>query len=283
MISVLVTGATGYIGGAVVRALRARGHRVVGTTRTPAAGYVRATLEAPASMIAAMSTVDAVVHTAFPGTADGAAVETSAVTAMLAAAGDRPFLYTSGIGVVGPTGAEPVGEAGPLNPMPWLSWRRDLELATLAAPHGLVVRPGLVYGRAGGLVLTALVGAAVATGVSAYVAPGTTAWPNIHVDDLGDLMAEVVTRAPAATVLHGVTGESTPKQVAEAIGRLVGNPVAVGLPLAEARERVPYAEWLTTHQRVGSSAAATLGWRPCQPDLPVDLEFGSYRDLLPTT
>lgn len=84
MISVLVTGATGYVGGAVVRALRARGHRVVGTTRTPTAGYVCATLEDPAGMVAAISTVDAVVHTAFPGTADGAAVETSAVTAMLA-------------------------------------------------------------------------------------------------------------------------------------------------------------------------------------------------------
>lgn len=58
-----------------------------------------------------------------------------------------------------------------------MTWRRELELATLAAA-GAVVRPGLVHGHAGGLVLTGLIQAALATGASRYVLPGDNAWPH---------------------------------------------------------------------------------------------------------
>ncbi|HEY7593423.1 MAG TPA: NAD-dependent epimerase/dehydratase family protein [Actinophytocola sp.] len=289
MTTVLVTGATGYLGSAAARSLRASGHRVVGTARTPAAAEklaaagvhpVAATLEQPTSLVAALSTVDAVVHAAF-GSGDGAAAaETAGVRAMLTAIGDRPFLYTSGIGVVGETGECQVGEDAPVRPPAWMGWRRELELATLAAGHGLVLRPALVYGRAGGLVLTGLIRAALQSGAARYVAPGTNEWPNVHVDDVGDLAARALDAAPG-TVLHAVAGESTPRRVAEAIGRLIGRPEATtGVPPDRAPGMVPFADWLGTRQRVAAPHAHRLGWTPAGRPLEWEVERGSYRYLL---
>jgi len=77
--------------------------------------------------------------------------------------------YTSGLGIVGDTGDRIVTEDDPVDPPPAMAWRRGLELDTLRADNGIVIRPPLVYGRGGGLVLTGLVRAAVAAGAARYL------------------------------------------------------------------------------------------------------------------
>jgi nucleoside-diphosphate-sugar epimerase len=243
---------------------------------------VTANLADPEALRAAMVGADAVVHTAFPTASDASAVETTGVRAMLDAIGDRPFLYTSGIGVVGDTGDRPVGEDDPVHPPAGMRWRRELELATLDAPHGLVLRPGLVYGRAGGLVVTGMINAAIRSGVSRYVLPGVTSWPNVHIDDVGELAALALEAAAGGAVLHAVAGESTPRDVAEAIGRLIGRPEATaGLPPDQARGVVPFADWLGANQRVTAGQSRALGWEPNGMPLTQEIEAGSYRSLLP--
>jgi nucleoside-diphosphate-sugar epimerase len=145
-----------------------------------------------------------------------------------------------------------------------------------------VLRPGLVYGHAGGLVLTGLIRAALESGAARYVAPGTNEWPNVHVDDVGELAALAVDTGGPGTILHAVGGESTPRRVAEAIGRLIGRPEATtGVAPDEAHGTVPYADWLGTRQRVAAPNARRLGWAPAGPPMTREIEYGSYRSLLP--
>jgi hypothetical protein len=89
-------------------------------------------------------------------------------------------------------------------------------------------------------------------------------------------------RSLDASLSSAVAGESTPREVAAAVGRLIGRPEAtVGLPPDQARGVVPFAGWLGTHQRVTAGNAARLGWKPTGVPLIEEIETGSYRSLLP--
>jgi len=210
-------------------------------------------------------------------------VESAAVTAMLSAAGTRPFVYVSGIGVVGQTGDQPVSETDRVRPPPGMSWRRELEQNTLAAPHGIVLRPGLVYGHAGGLVLTGLIRGAIQTGEARYAAPGDNSWPNVHLDDVSALGAKALEHAPAAgTVLHAVGGHSTPRHVAGAIARLIGRPDRAEAFPEHRIDEVPFGAWLRSNQCIDATMTRQLlDWSPTGPDIEEDLTHGSYRSLLP--
>lgn len=290
---VLVTGASGFIGAGVGRALRAHGHHVLGLARSTASAErlrrssvepVFGALEEPERLRSAVTGVDAVVHAAFArhGTDDmsrAGEVETEGVRALLEVVGDRPIIYTSGLGVVGETGSRPVTDADPVHPPPGMAWRRALELDTMRAAHGVVIRPPLVYGHASGLVLTGLIEAALAAGASHYPLPGDNSWPNVHVDDLAEAFALALSAAPAGTVLNVVGGVSTPRAVAEAIGRLIGRPEATtGLPPEKARDVMPFADWLGTNQVVDATTTrAVLDWQPTRPAVTDDIATGSYR------
>ncbi|HEX6912034.1 MAG TPA: NAD-dependent epimerase/dehydratase family protein [Longimicrobium sp.] len=277
---VFVTGATGYVGTAVARALRAAGHAVVGLARSEDAAakleaggcaVLRGSLGDGDVLARGAGEADAVIHTAATGGADQAEVDAAAVHALLdALAGSgKPFLYTSGIWVLGPTGGGVADEDAPANAAVIVAWRPSVERAVVdAAARGIrsvVVRPGVVYGRGGGTP-GGFVASGRRKGVVRYVGDGSQRWPFVHVDDLAELYV-LALDAPAGTVLNAA-GPSLPvRDVAEAAARATGAR-AVAWPLEDARARLGvYADALALDQQVSAERARVLGWRPSRPSV----------------
>ena len=291
---VCVTGATGYIGGAVARGAVRHGLRVTALARSDVAASaleqdgitpVRGRLEDDEGL-GECAAADAIVHAAFAR--DGyerleAAidVEVRATQSLLDLAAERdiPVLYASGIGVVGRTRRVAQEDDEPATPA-GMQWRRVLEERVLAA-DGVVVRPGFVYGHGGNEILRALIRAAATRGVAAYPGNGGNAWPNIHVDDLAALYIRALERGARRAVFHGVGFEATVRSVCESIARLVGG-MSASLPPDEARTVVPFADWMGGMSvRVGTARTqAALAWTPTGPAIQDDVEHGSYRVLL---
>ena len=157
---VFLTGATGYVGSAVLDAFARAGHRVTALVRHSSAASdapSRASVDSivgdlsnPASYIAAAAACDALIHTAFESSARGASVDRVAVEALMdvaaraTAAGRRvAVVYTSSVGVLGPAGSPVAEDAVPQPPAP-LVWRLAHEAAVLDAAR----RSGVQIGRA---------------------------------------------------------------------------------------------------------------------------------------
>ncbi|HEX6367784.1 MAG TPA: SDR family oxidoreductase [Longimicrobium sp.] len=288
--TVFVTGATGYIGTAVVQALQAEGHDVTGLARSAGAAekleaagveVVWGSLTDLSVLSRGARAADAVIHLGATGDADQGEVDTAAVHAMLNAVEGtgKPFVYTSGVWVLGDTGDRVADEDAPLHPAEIVAWRAEVE-ATMrdAAAWGIrsvVVRPAVVYGRGGGTP-GMFVSAARRKGVVRYVGDGTQRWPFVHVDDLAALYVLAVD-APAATLLTAADGPSIPvRHVAEAAAQANGAE-SEAWPLDEAREKLgPYADALALDQQVSAERAMGLGWKPSRPSVLDELRTGSY-------
>jgi nucleoside-diphosphate-sugar epimerase len=285
---VLVLGATGYVGAVVVEHLLHAGHRVTAASRSAGTGKGGATavpvdLRDPASVAALVTPdVDAVVHAAAPlGAADVPAAD--ALVGALAGS-SRPLVWTSGIWVLGRTGRTPADESSPVSPIALVAPRAEVESRVLAAAHrgvrSVVLRPGIVHGRGGGI-LAMLVEWAREHGHGRWVG-GTPAprWPLVDVDDLAELYRLALTQAAAGTILHGVaepgtSAESLAVAAAQAAG--VGRSAAAW-PQEEAAGTLgeAFAEALALDQVVGADRARALGWAPSRPDAVADLTAGSY-------
>lgn len=300
---IFVTGATGYIGAAVAEALLARGHRVLGLSRSvESAGRMRArgiepwpgNLDDTAGLRRAAGESDGVVHTAFNydnWSAIPAAFEQEhhAVSAMLEglAGTGRPFVYTSGTGTLGDTGKELAPEQPVTDPAPFVRVRAEVENQVLGAVdagvRGIVVRPGLVYGRGGSGLLNALIQLSVQAGIGRTPGDGENAWSVVHVEDLGALYALAVEQAPPGTILHAVAGEPVRmRDIAAAISRAMGKGDRVDeWPLEAARAHFPMADVLASEKRVSAvNARALLGWVPARPSIGDEIEHGSYRAVI---
>ncbi|MEX0170308.1 NAD-dependent epimerase/dehydratase family protein [Streptomyces sp. LMG1-1-1.1] len=286
---VLVLGATGYIGSAVVSRLTREGHDVVPLVKNAASLHpdvpVRVgDLTDPASLRAAVTDdVDAVMHLATP-TGDEA-VDTAALDALLAPlrGTGRAFVYTSGVWVLGATGDAPATEDTGTDPIAIVGYRPRIEQRVLAAAgddvRAVVVRPGIVYGRDGGIPAL-MTGWAREHGTGRYVGSVSTRWPMVHVDDLAELYALTLTKAQPGDLLHGVAWESVPAAaVAAAADIAAGGPGrAEPWPHAEAAEALgaPFAEALALDQVVsGRRAVEELGWQPSRPYVLTELAGGS--------
>lgn len=285
---VFMTGATGYVGMPVVQALRAAGHDVIGLARSDEAA---ATLEASGCAVVrgsltdldvlaeAARSADAVIHLGATGGADQAEVDTAAVDALLdALAGSgTPFIYTSGVWVLGATGDDVADEDAPVRPAALVAWRAEVERTVVdAAARGIrsvVLRPGVVYGRGGGTPGT-WIASGRRKGIVRYVGDGTQRWPFVHVDDLAELYV-LALAAPAGTVLNAA-GPSLPvRQAAEAAAEATGARTEAW-PLEDARARLgAYADALALDQQIGAERARALGWRPSGPSVLEELRGGS--------
>jgi nucleoside-diphosphate-sugar epimerase len=293
--NVLLTSGTGYLGGAIARALQAQGHQVVALARSATAAQrleaagirpFRGDLTDGDSLRQAAAQVDAVIHTAATNDAAMATVDRQAVETLLTAlAGtQKPFIYTSGVWVMGSTGATVADETFPLNPPALVAWRPEVETLVLTAAgqgvRSLVIRPALVYGHGGGL-LAMLTQAGQTQGAVPVIGTGQQAWPFIHVDDLATLYVAALEKAPAGTVLIGASGESVSMgQVALAAAEAAGVGGEIQrLSLEEARQTWgDLADALALDQRVsGVRARYLLHWAPMAPPVLTELTQGSYR------
>ena len=259
--NVFVTGASGWIGSAVVPQLLAAGHQVVGLARSDGAAAAVAALGAEVrrgdlddldSLRAGAEASDGVIHLGFkPDVAD------------FAGAGRTERDATPMVGPEAPRGGAE-------------------ELALSYAERGVrsvSLRFALTVHGAGdhGFVPT-LVGVARERGTSCYVGAGTNRWPAVHRLDAARLVRSALERSPAGSVVHGVAEEGVPtRAIAEAIGRGLGVPVRSVDP----DDAAGHFGWIGMFFAVDAPASSALtrdrlGWTPTQPGLIEDLDAGSY-------
>jgi nucleoside-diphosphate-sugar epimerase len=278
---IFLTGATGYVGSAVLDALVRGGHEVTALVRDPEKADdvahrgvkpVIGELSKSASYAGAAEECEGIIHAALDRTKRGPKVDRQAIDALLAAAGRRAaagqpatFIYTSGLWVLGDTQGQATEEF-PLNPTALVEWRPDHEQLVLAAPAGVrtaIIRPAVVYGGARGIVGDLLKDAA--NGLVRVVGDGRNHWPCIYDRDLADLYVRVATHATASGIFH-VNDEADERvgDIVEAIARQASmRPDVRNVPIAEARKKMgPYADALALDQIVRSPRARGLGWAP---------------------
>ena len=288
---VFLTGATGYIGSAVAERLRASRHEVSALARSDASAAklaatgIRAVpgdFSDPRSITGAAREADGVISLA---TTYEPAIDGPAIDAILDAlsGSNKPFIYTSGIWSHGDTGGKVVDETTPPRPAQIVSWRQAVEDRVLQAAgrgvRSVVIRPAIVYGRGGGIP-AGFVESAQKEGVARYVGTGENRWPFVHVDDLAELYLLALEKAPAGTLLLGVSGPSfRVSEVAAAASRGAGaGGKTAGWPLEQARGKLGLsADALVLDQQAsGKKAESLLGWRPSRPSVLEDIEHGSY-------
>jgi nucleoside-diphosphate-sugar epimerase len=272
---IFLTGGTGYVGGAVLDALLRGGHRVDALVRnSQAAATVQARgatpvfgdLLDPATWRDAAAAADGAIHGAAESGPRARQVDAAAVDVLtsLPPKDHRFIVYTSGIWVLGPAPAA-VDERAALNPAELVSWRPAHEQRVLDAGgvRPIVIRPGIVYGGARGIV--ADIFKDVANGLVRVVGNGDNHWPLIYERDLGELYLRVVNIETASGVYHANDeGDETVNDLVDAIGAHAKiRPSVRHVPLPEARQKMgPYADALALDQIVRSPRARGLGWAP---------------------
>ncbi len=280
MMRVFVTGSTGYVGSAVVRALVKAGHEVTGLVRSAEKAAtleaiggrpLRGDLKDAASYCDAAAKNDATVHIGFEYGPEGVAADRKAVEVFLEAAraDDKPksFIYTSGVLCLGNTGDKPADENAAVDAIPMVAWRPAHEKLTLDAVSDklatAVIRPGFVYGGMKGLI-AGYFESATKEGAAAFVGQGDNRMALVHRDDLAELYRLVVEKQ-ARGMFHGVDG-AAPRiaDLARAASEAAGRSGATqSLPLEQARNMMgPFADALCTNQVVVTRRASELGWKP---------------------
>lgn len=279
---IFLTGATGYIGHAVLEALVRGGHEVTGLVRnSEKAATVTAAgarpligdLVRPESYRQAAEEHDGVILAGFESSPRGVEIDRLAIDALARAAraaaarGIRPFLiYTSGIWVLGEPG-EPATESTMLDPAPHVTWRPSHEQAVLQAGgddlRTVIVRPGIVYGGSDGIVGDLFRDAI--NGIVRVVGSGENHWPLVYTRDLADLYLRLAVRPDASGVYHANDeGDERVNDIVEAIVTHVPNEPSVRhVPLEEAKAKMGlYAVALTQDLVLRSPRARALGWAP---------------------
>ena len=303
---VFVTGASGWIGSAVVPELIGAGRQVIGLARSDASAAAltaagatvhRGTLDDLDILRSAAVESDGVIHLAFKhdiafsgdfqgaAAADRRAVETFGDA--LAGSG-RPFVIASGtLGLApGRVGTERDGH-GPDPAVAALGGGPQTRLATAElvlslASRGVrssVVRlPPTNHGEGDHGFIATLVGIARDKGVSGYIGDGSNRWPAVHRLDSAHLFRLALEEAPAGSTLHAVADEGVPiRDIAEVIGRHLELPVVAISP----EDAAEHFAWLAGFLAADSPASSALtrellGWQPTHPGLIDDLDQGHY-------
>lgn len=295
---IFVTGASGWIGSAVVPELIEAGHKPVGLARSEAsaaaltaagAEVVRGTIDDLDVLRDAAAASDGVIHLAFKhdiaftgdfqgaGEADRRAVD---VFGDALAGSDRPFVLASGLLGIAPgrTATErdfPTPDGTPLS-IRHTTARAALDLAERGVRSSIVRLSPTCHGDGDNGFMAALVGAARTHGAAGYVGDGR--WPAVHRLDAARLFRRAAEQAPAGSVLHGAAEEGVAlRDVAEVIGRHLGVPVAAVAP-EDADGHFGFLGRMVGFDSSASSALTRelLDWQPTRPGVLADLDEGHY-------
>ncbi|KAA0110672.1 SDR family oxidoreductase [Mycolicibacterium sp. P1-5] len=285
---IFVTGASGWVGSAVVPDLLAAGHRVLGLARSDkstdalrAAGadVQRGDLEDLDSLRSGAQDADGVIHLAFrhdfDNFTDAGELDRNAITALgqtLAGSG-RPLVVTSGTGGHAP--GQVVTEDRSASPeMPRLSEQAALAFTESGVRVAIVRLAPSVHGKGDYGFVPRLIDVARHKGVSAYVGDGANRWSAVHRDDAAVLFRLAVEDAPTGSVLHGIGEEAiATRAIAESIGSHLGIP-ATSIPPENAMDHFGWIGAFFSLDIPASSAITQqrFAWQPTGIGLLEDLD-----------
>jgi nucleoside-diphosphate-sugar epimerase len=301
---VFVTGASGWIGSAVVPELIGAGHQVIGLARSDASAAAlaeagaevhRGTIDDLDSLRRAAASSDGVIHLAFKhdiafaggfqaaADADRRAIDTFGGAL---ADSDRPFVIASGMLGLSPGRVMTERDGGPDSSAPPVDGagtrlgnaHMTVALASRGVRSSVVRFAPTVHGDGDHGFMAALVRIARDKGVSGYIGDGSNRWPAVHRADAAHLVRLALEKAPAGSVLHAVADEGVPiRAIAEVIGRHL-DLTLVAISPEDAGE---HFGWLAGYLAADSPASSRLtrellGWHPTHPRLIDDLDKGHY-------
>jgi nucleoside-diphosphate-sugar epimerase len=290
---VFLTGATGFIGSAVVQELIKAGHQVLGLARSDAsaksliaagAQVHRGSLEDIESLRSGAATADGVIHTAFihdfsnygpAAEADRRAIES---LGGVLAGSDRPLIVTSGTLLVQRQGSLATEEDANAPNFPRKSEEVALALAARGVRASVLRLSPSVHGNGDHGFVPRLISIACEKGVSAFIGDGLNRWPAVHRLDAAHLYRLALEKSSVGDLYHGVADEGVPtREIAEAIGRGLNVPVVS----KSSEEAADHFGWIARFFGIDGPASSALtqerlGWRPIQPGLIADLKAAHY-------
>jgi nucleoside-diphosphate-sugar epimerase len=292
---VFVTGATGFVGSAVVQELLRAGHQVLGLARSESAaaavaaagaGVHRGDVEDHASLARAVAQADGVIHTAFNHDfskfADNCASDRRVIEALGAAlAGSRrPLVVTSGTALLASgTLATEDASVPEASPVPRVASERAAAAVAARGVQVSVVRlPPTVHGEGDHGFVPMLIGIAREKQVSAYVGEGTNRWPAVHRLDAAALFRLALEKGAAGERYHAVDEEGVSMRE---IAAVIGRHLRVPLVAKSADEAAGHFGWFAHFAAIDNPASSRrtrelLGWQPRQAKLIADLDGPRY-------
>lgn len=289
---ILLTGATGYLGSAVLPALLLDGHQVTAIARSDDAVATVTAAGATALpgdvtdtglLSQAAREADGVVHLVTPGGQITDATDNAVITGVLAGieGSGKPYIHSSGIWV---HGSGVLDEDSPLDPPELTAWRPGVVRRMRAATgiRNIVISPAIVYGHGSGLVRMILDGPQVTDPEPTLLFPGSgdQHWATIQIDDLANLYAAALIRAAPGSYYIAASGQNpTMREIATAASRTLGlgGRIAPEPPEATRRRLGPIeGAFRLDQQASGEKARRDLNWEPIGPSLLEEIETGSY-------
>jgi len=290
---VVLTGATGFVGSHVLADLYRHGHEVTALVRDDAqADTVAARGATPVvvdlydrpAVARLLGHADGAIHTASPGDATSADLDSAvvdAVTGAFAGTG-QPYLQISGLWIYGDNTS--ITEASPFNAPAMVSWKEPIERRVLGATdiRGVVIVSSVAYGDGGGGIPGLLLGSPRDdAGHLVMLGTGQQHWSTVHAADLADFFRRVLEDESArGRYVIGNGAHPTVAELTQAAAVAAGAPGAVPGSDDEARARLGdyFAEVLLLDQGTDAARArAELGWSPSHPSLVDEFRHRSYR------